>query len=136
MIAETNMQDIITIFYEMKPRVMSVFVSKNVNNLPPLSMNNFDMAHIIEEMSNIKCKMSICKRPRRSRLQCMLLCVMMLQNGLNLLKLHLRPVIEPRRKWFSCNRKLLTTHLNFLQLCSTSLVTLLNMEWTVTMKTW
>ena len=31
--------------------------------------------------------------------------------------------------------KLLMTHLNLPQLCSTSLVTLLNMEWTITMKT-
>ena len=67
-IAETNMQDIITIFYEMKPREMPVFVAKNVNNLPPLSMNNFDMAHIIEEMSNIKCKMSILQEAQEKSL--------------------------------------------------------------------
>ena len=67
-IAETNMQDIITIFYKMKPREMPVFVAKNVNNLPPLSMNNFDMAHIIEEMSNIKCKMSILQEAQEKSL--------------------------------------------------------------------
>ena len=44
-IAATNMQDIITIFYEMKPREMPVFVAENLNNLPPLSMNNFDVTH-------------------------------------------------------------------------------------------
>ena len=53
-IAETTMQDIITIFYEMKPRMTPTFVAKDLNNLPPLSMNNFDMAHNIEEMSGVQ----------------------------------------------------------------------------------
>ena len=49
-IAETNMQDIITIFYEMNPGDEPLFVARNLNNVPPLSMNNFDMSHIIEEI--------------------------------------------------------------------------------------
>ena len=67
-VAETTMQDIITIFYEMKPRMMPTFVAKDLNNLPPLSMNNFDMAHIIEEMSEIKCKMSILQEAQEKSL--------------------------------------------------------------------
>ena len=67
-VAKTNMQDIITIFYEMKPREMSVFVTKNLNNLPPLSMDNFDMAHIIETMSDIQSKMLILQEAQEKSL--------------------------------------------------------------------
>ena len=67
-IAATNMQDIITIFYEMKPREMPVFVAENLNNLPPLSMNNFDMSHIIEEMAVIKCKMALLQEAQEKSL--------------------------------------------------------------------
>ena len=67
-VAKTNMQDIITIFYEMKPREMPVFVAKNLNNLPPLSMDNFDMAHIIETMSDIQSKMLILQEAQEKSL--------------------------------------------------------------------
>ena len=62
------MQDIITIFYEMKPREMPVFVAENLNNLPPLSMNNFDMSHIIEEMAVSKCKMALLQEAQEKSL--------------------------------------------------------------------
>ena len=52
----------------MKPRMMPTFGAKYLNNLPPLSMNNFDMAHIIEEMSEIKCKMSILQEAQKKSL--------------------------------------------------------------------
>ena len=67
-VAKTNMQDIITIFYEMKPREMPVFVAKNLNNLPPLSMDKFDMAHIIETMSDIQSKMLILQEAQEKSL--------------------------------------------------------------------
>ena len=53
----------------MKPRIMPTFVAeKTWNNLPPLSMNNFDITHIIEEMSEIKCKMSILQEAQEKSL--------------------------------------------------------------------
>ena len=67
-ISQTNMQDIITIFYEMKPGEHPVFVAKNLNNLPPLTMNNFDMSHIIEEMSCIKAKLKILQEAQETSL--------------------------------------------------------------------
>ena len=53
------MQDIITIFYEMNPGDEPLFVARNLNNVPPLSMNNFEMSHIIEEMGIIKSRLSV-----------------------------------------------------------------------------
>ena len=50
-IAETNMQDIITMFYEMNPGDEPLFVARNLSNVPPLSMNNFDMSHFISRLS-------------------------------------------------------------------------------------
>ena len=52
----------------MKPREMPVFVAENLNNLPPLSMNNFDMSHIIEEMAVIKCKMALLQEAQEKSL--------------------------------------------------------------------
>ena len=52
----------------MKPREMPVFVGENLNNLPPLSMNNFDMSHIIEEMAVIKCKMALLQEAQEKSL--------------------------------------------------------------------
>ena len=116
-IAETNMQDIITIFYEMKPREMPVFVAKNVNNLPPLSMNNFDMAHIIEEMSNIKCKMSILQEAQEKSLA-----------------VHAALCNDVPERAHSDEAPPTSSDGAMPEVVQ--LVTLLNMEWTVTMKTW
>ena len=52
----------------MKQRMMPTFVAKDLNNLPPVSMNNFDMAHIIEEMCEITCKMSILQEAQQKSL--------------------------------------------------------------------
>ena len=48
----------------MEPREMPVFVPENLNKLPPLSMNNFDMAPVIEEIVGIKCKMALLQEAR------------------------------------------------------------------------
>ena len=67
-IAETNMQDIITIFYEINPGDEPLFVARNLNNVPPLSMNNFDMSHIIEEMGKIKSRLSVLQEAQETSL--------------------------------------------------------------------
>ena len=67
-IAETNMQDIITIFYEMNPVDEPLFVARNLNNVPPLSMNNFDMSRIIEEMGIIKSRLSVLQEAHETSL--------------------------------------------------------------------
>ena len=60
-IVEMNMMDIISIFCEMNPRDALVFVAHNLNNVPPppMSINNFDISHMIEQIGNIKSKMTV-----------------------------------------------------------------------------
>ena len=62
------MQDIITIFYEINPGDEPLFVARNLNNVPPLSMNNFDMSHIIEEMGIIKSRLSVLQEAQETSL--------------------------------------------------------------------
>ena len=58
---------IIIIFYEMNPRDAPVFVAHNLNNVLPMSMNKFDMSHMIEQIGIIKNKMAILQAKKPSR---------------------------------------------------------------------
>ena len=139
-VAETCMEDIISIFYEVKPRVMPTFVSQNPNNLPLLLLNNFDMAHIIEEMSEIKYKMTILQEAREKFITVHAF-AMTLESMHSLLPIRIRLVIyqlilkleHPFRrmldhnwKMLVLNRKQQTQHSNPRLLCLIVLVMLLN----------
>ena len=50
----TNMQDILSIYCEMKPGRLPKFVAEDLNNLPPLTLDNFDMGGIIQQMNSMK----------------------------------------------------------------------------------
>ena len=52
---KTNcMKDILNIFLELTVEEVPLFVANNLNNLPPLSMDNFDRARIIYDMEAMK----------------------------------------------------------------------------------
>ena len=50
----TMMQDIMSIFYEMSLDDVPKFDVQNLNILPPLPMDSFDMSRIIHEMTSVK----------------------------------------------------------------------------------
>ena len=55
----TIMQDIMSIFYRMSSDDVSKFVTQDLNNLPPLTMDSFDMSILIHEMTSVKSQLQI-----------------------------------------------------------------------------
>ena len=135
------MQDIITIFYEMKPREMLVFVAENLNNLPPLSMNNFDMSHILEEIAVIKCKMALLQEAQEKSLAVhVAMCndPDRAQPTAETPTAGAQSATNPVHNWrmLDLNRKSLTQLQDLLPLCLILLVVQLNMAWMAMMKTY
>ena len=56
---DTIMKDIISIFLEISKADMPLFLAANLNNIPPLSMNNFDMSSLIIDIETIKSQMKM-----------------------------------------------------------------------------
>ena len=56
---EVHMKDIVSILLEIKPQDVPVFLAGDLNNVPPKSLNNFDMSRIITEMEVLKSQMKI-----------------------------------------------------------------------------
>ena len=54
---------------EIPLHLMSSYVSKDLSNLPPLSMNNFDMAHIIKDIEMLETQMSILQNAQEINLK-------------------------------------------------------------------
>ncbi len=49
-----NMEDILNILLELPLHTIPVFVCKDLANLPPLSMNNFDMASVMKNLETLQ----------------------------------------------------------------------------------
>ena len=56
---EVHMKDIASILLKIKPEDAPVFPAGNLNNVPPMSLNNFDMSRIITDMEVLKSQMKI-----------------------------------------------------------------------------
>ena len=56
---EVHMNDIVSIFLEIKPEDVLVFMADGLNNVPPMSLNNFDMSRIITDMEVLKSRAKI-----------------------------------------------------------------------------
>ena len=56
---EVHMKDIVSILLEIKPEEVPEFLARDLNNVPPLSLNNFDMSRIILDMEKLKTQMKI-----------------------------------------------------------------------------
>ena len=54
-----QMSDIISIMHEILPIEMPEILAKNLNNVPPMSVDNFDMSRIISDMQGIQTKLCI-----------------------------------------------------------------------------
>ena len=51
---EVHMKDMVSILLKIKPDDVPVFLARDLNNVPPMSLNNFDMSRIILDMEKLK----------------------------------------------------------------------------------
>ena len=65
---QSDLQDILNIFLELTPHSIPCYVAKDLSNLPPLSMNNFDMASVIRDIENLKTQMAILQEAQEANL--------------------------------------------------------------------
>ena len=65
---EVHMKDIVSIFLEIKPEDVPVFLAGDLNNVPPMSLNNFDMSRIIIDMEVLKSQMKIIQEAQETAL--------------------------------------------------------------------
>ena len=56
-----SIHDMLNIFLEMPTYAIPCYVSKDLNKLPPLSMNNFDLGGVIKSIECLKLEMQIMK---------------------------------------------------------------------------
>ena len=54
-----QMNDIISILHEIQPEEMPEFLTKNLNNVPPMNVDNFDMSRIIKDMQSMQTQLRI-----------------------------------------------------------------------------
>ena len=62
------MKDILNVFLELTLEDVSLFVANNLHNLPPLSMDNFDMSRLIRDMESIKLQMKVLQEAQETSL--------------------------------------------------------------------
>ena len=54
-----DMQDIMNVYLELPPQSIPTFLTNDLANLPPITMNNFDVSSIIKDMTSMKQQMKI-----------------------------------------------------------------------------
>ena len=54
-----QINDIISILHEIQPEEMPEFLTKNLNNVPPMNVDNFDMSRIIKDMQSMQTQLRI-----------------------------------------------------------------------------
>ena len=64
----TSMKDILNVFLELTLEDVPLFVANNLHNLPPLSMDNFDMSRVIRDMEAIKLQMKVLQEAQETSL--------------------------------------------------------------------
>ena len=64
----SSMKDILSVFLELTLEDVPLFVANNLHNLPPLSMDNFDMSRVIHDMETIKLQMKILQEAQETSL--------------------------------------------------------------------
>ena len=65
---EVHMKDIVCILLEVRPVDMPVFLAKNLNNVPPMSLDNSDMSRIITDIDTIKVQMKVIQEAQETAL--------------------------------------------------------------------
>ena len=64
----TSIKDILNVFLELTLEDVPLFVANNLHNLPPLSMDNFDMSRVIRDMEVIKLQMKVLQEAQETSL--------------------------------------------------------------------
>ena len=64
----TSMKDILNVFLELSLEDVPLFVANNLHNLPPLSMDNFDMSRVIRDMEALKIQMKVLQEAQETSL--------------------------------------------------------------------
>ena len=62
------MSDIISMLHEIQLNEMPEFLAKNLNNVPPMNVDNFDMSRIITDMQAIQTKLNILQEAHETSL--------------------------------------------------------------------
>ena len=62
------MKDILNVFLGLTLEDIPLFVANNLHNLPPLSMDNFDMSRLIRDMESIKLQMKVLQEAQETSL--------------------------------------------------------------------
>ena len=60
------MKDIISIFLEISKADMPLFLAADLNNIPPLSINNFDMSSLIIDLETVKSQMKLLQQSQEA----------------------------------------------------------------------
>ena len=63
-----SMKDILNVFLVLTLEQLPQFVAEDLANLPPLSMDNFDMSSVIKDMENIKNQMRLLQEAQETSL--------------------------------------------------------------------
>ena len=63
-----SMKDILNVFLVLTLEQLPLFVAEDLANLPPLSMDNFDMSSVIKDMENIKNQMRLLQKVQETSL--------------------------------------------------------------------
>ena len=63
---DSIMKDIISIFLEISKADMPLFLAADLNNIPPLSMNNFDMSSLIIDLETVKSQMKLLQQSQEA----------------------------------------------------------------------
>ena len=66
---EVHMKDIVSILLEIKPEDVPLFLASDLNNVPPMSLNNFDMSRIITDMEVLKSQMKSIQEAQETALR-------------------------------------------------------------------
>lgn len=65
---QNDLQDILNLFLEMPPNMAPVFVVQDLTNLPPISLDTFDMSGIIKDLEDLKIKVRILQEAQEANL--------------------------------------------------------------------
>ena len=64
-----HVRDILNIILELSPDNVPIFLCKDLNRLPPLSMNNFDVSTLIKSVESLQIQMKILQDAQETAVQ-------------------------------------------------------------------
>lgn len=65
---QSNIQDMLNVFLEISPQSVPCYVCKDLTQLPPLTMNNFDMSSVVRDLEALKLQLQILQEAQETNL--------------------------------------------------------------------